>query len=151
MCPTSAFESSFPFLPNWFWQLWTQLASCMNQEMLNLSKLFILFRLEDIRIFLLPCRLHVIKFVSDLLHVDGFLRVLRFPPLIKLIMKYCWNCVKHHKPKTICARISKALIIFLPLHLTENYDKNYIFSIANIPLSINVHAFLTYKINASQP
>jgi len=28
---------------------------------------------------------YVIKFVSDLLHVGGFLRVLRFPPPIKLI------------------------------------------------------------------
>jgi hypothetical protein len=27
---------------------------------------------------------YVIKFVSDLLQVSGFLRVLRFPPLIKL-------------------------------------------------------------------
>jgi hypothetical protein len=27
---------------------------------------------------------YVIKFVSDLLHVDGFLQVLRFPPPIKL-------------------------------------------------------------------
>ena len=30
---------------------------------------------------------YVIKFVSDLLQVSGFLRVLRFPPPIKL--KYC--------------------------------------------------------------
>ena len=30
-------------------------------------------------------QLYVIKFVSDLLQVGGFLRVLRFPPQIKLI------------------------------------------------------------------
>jgi hypothetical protein len=36
---------------------------------------------------------YVIKFVSDLRQVGGFLRVLRFPPLIKLTatiyLKYC--------------------------------------------------------------
>jgi hypothetical protein len=31
-----------------------------------------------------PIQHHVIKFVSDLLHVGGFLRVLQFPPTIKL-------------------------------------------------------------------
>jgi len=38
-----------------------------------------------------PCSIqhYVIKFVSDLLQVGGFLRVLRFPPPIKL--KYCWK------------------------------------------------------------
>ena len=30
-------------------------------------------------------QLYVIKFVSDLRQVDGFFRVLRFPPPIKLI------------------------------------------------------------------
>ena len=38
---------------------------------------------------------YVIKFVSDLQQVGGFLRVLRFPPPIKLTatiwLKYCWN------------------------------------------------------------
>jgi hypothetical protein len=32
---------------------------------------------------------YVIKFVSDLRQVDGFLRVLRFPPPIKLIAMVC--------------------------------------------------------------
>jgi hypothetical protein len=31
---------------------------------------------------------YVIKFVSDLLQVGGFLRVLRFPPPIKLSTRY---------------------------------------------------------------
>jgi hypothetical protein len=35
---------------------------------------------------------YVIKFVSDLWQVSGFLRVLRFPPQIKLTAtKYCWK------------------------------------------------------------
>jgi hypothetical protein len=34
-----------------------------------------------------PIQHHVIKFVSDLLHVGGFLRVLQFPPTIKLTTK----------------------------------------------------------------
>jgi hypothetical protein len=38
---------------------------------------------------------YVIKFVSDLLQVSGFLRVLRFLPSIKLTttiwLKYCWK------------------------------------------------------------
>jgi hypothetical protein len=45
---------------------------------------------------------YVIKLVSDLRQVGGFLRVLRFPPLIKP-PRYNWNIVesgvKHHKPK----------------------------------------------------
>ena len=45
---------------------------------------------------------YVIKFVSDLQLVGGFLRVLRFPPPIKLTPRYSWNIVesdvKHHKP-----------------------------------------------------
>ena len=36
----------------------------------------------DDEVFLI--QLYVIKFVSDLQHVGGFLRVLRFPPPIKL-------------------------------------------------------------------
>jgi hypothetical protein len=38
---------------------------------------------------------YVIKFVSDLWHVDGFLWVLGFPPPTKLtvtiLLKYCWK------------------------------------------------------------
>ena len=44
---------------------------------------------------------YVIKFVSVLWQVGGFLRVLRFPPTIKLTAMYDWNIVgsgvKHHK------------------------------------------------------
>ena len=44
---------------------------------------------------------YVIKFVSDLRQVSGFLRLLRFPPPIKLTPQYNWNIVesdvKHHK------------------------------------------------------
>jgi hypothetical protein len=44
---------------------------------------------------------YVIKFVSDLLQVGGFLWVLRFSPPIRL-PRYNWNIVesgvKHHKP-----------------------------------------------------
>jgi hypothetical protein len=45
---------------------------------------------------------YVIKFVSDLRQVGGFLRVLRFPPPIKLTPRYNWDNVEsgvqHHKP-----------------------------------------------------
>ena len=48
---------------------------------------------------------YVIKFVSDLRQVCGFLLVLRFPP-----PRYNWNisesCIKHHKPlycKNMCS------------------------------------------------
>ena len=44
---------------------------------------------------------YVIKFVSDLRQVYGFLRILRFLPPIKLTSRYYWNIVekgvKHHK------------------------------------------------------
>ena len=39
---------------------------------------------------------YVIKFVSDLRHVSGFLRVLLFPPPIK--QKFVESCIKHHSP-----------------------------------------------------
>ena len=45
---------------------------------------------------------YVIKFVSDLLQVGGFLPVLRFPPPINWPTRYNWNIVesgiKHNKP-----------------------------------------------------
>ena len=48
---------------------------------------------------------YVIKFVSDLRHVGGFLCVLRFPPPIKYPPRYNWNIVesvvKHHNPKPL--------------------------------------------------
>ena len=46
---------------------------------------------------------YVVKLVSDLRQVNGFLQVLWFPPLIKLAttisLKYFESGVKHHKPK----------------------------------------------------
>ena len=46
---------------------------------------------------------YVIKFVSHLLQVSGFLRILQFQPPIKLTTTYNWNIiessVKHHKIK----------------------------------------------------
>jgi hypothetical protein len=46
---------------------------------------------------------YVIRFVSDLRQVGGFLLVLRFPPPIKLtakiLLKYCESGVKYQKPK----------------------------------------------------
>ena len=45
---------------------------------------------------------YVIELVSDLRQVSVFFRVLRFPPLIKLTVRYNWNIiksgVKHHNP-----------------------------------------------------
>jgi len=50
-------------------------------------------------------QLDVIKFVSDLQQVGGFLRVLQFPPPIKLTAIYNWSIdeggVKHHNPNNI--------------------------------------------------
>jgi hypothetical protein len=44
---------------------------------------------------------YVIKFVSDLWQVGGYLQDLRFPPPIKLTPQYNWNIVesgaKHHQ------------------------------------------------------
>ena len=39
---------------------------------------------------------YVIKFVSDLRHVSGFLQVLLFSPPIK--QKFVESCIKHHNP-----------------------------------------------------
>ena len=44
---------------------------------------------------------YVIKFVSDLQQLEGFLLFLRFPPPIKLTaaiyLIYCWKCSRHHQ------------------------------------------------------
>ena len=50
---------------------------------------------------------YVIKFVSDLRQIGGFLRVLRFPPPIKLTPQYNWNIVKYHKPNPLKQTIMK--------------------------------------------
>jgi hypothetical protein len=44
-------------------------------------------------------QLYVIKFISDLRQVGGFLRVLRHPPPIQLTVRYNWNIVERgHSP-----------------------------------------------------
>ena len=47
---------------------------------------------------------YVIKFVSDLRQVGGFLKILQFPPPIKWLPRYNWNTVqsvvKHHNPNS---------------------------------------------------
>ena len=63
---------------------------------------------------------YVIKFVSDLRQVGGFLRILRFPPPIKLTPhnlteKLLKSYVKHHKPNPIIMYISDSRIIVLIL------------------------------------
>jgi hypothetical protein len=59
---------------------------------------------------------YVINFVSDLRQLGGFLRVLRFPPPIKLTPRYNWNIVesgiKHHQ-----TNIKQELIIPAPTKL----------------------------------
>ena len=44
---------------------------------------------------------YVIKFVSDLRQVGGFLQILQFPPPIKLTARYNWKIIesgiKHHQ------------------------------------------------------
>ena len=56
-----------------------------------------------------PIQHYVIKFVSDLRQVDGFLRVLRFPPPIKLtttiteiLLKVALNTINQPILKSFC-------------------------------------------------
>ena len=66
----------------------------------------------------------VIKFVSDLRHVGGFLRVLRFPPPIFLPPQYSWNIaesgVKQHSPSFLAMQfyiipLSQGFVLTVPL------------------------------------
>jgi len=45
---------------------------------------------------------YVIRFANDSRQIDGFFRVLRYPPTVKLTSRYNWNIVesgvKHHSP-----------------------------------------------------
>jgi hypothetical protein len=63
---------------------------------------------------------YVVKFVSDLRQVSGFLQIFRFPPPIKLTTRYHWNIVengiKYQKPNQTC---SCSLVFLLPK--TLNY------------------------------
>jgi hypothetical protein len=92
---------------------------------------------------------YVIKFVSDLRQVGGYLRLLRFPPPIKLTPQYNWNIVesdiKHHKPNPLKKRFwnitnviftrKEAMMfeirnILFPSSILDNntkIDKTYIF------------------------
>ena len=59
---------------------------------------------------------YVIKFVSDLRQVSGFIRVLRFPPAINLTAwRYSWNIVecgvKHHNPNPLFCQITNYHVI----------------------------------------
>ena len=60
---------------------------------------------------------YVIKFVSDLRQVCGFIRVLQFPPSIKLTATKNWNIVesgaKHHKPNHLLVIILSVLLHLL--------------------------------------
>ena len=69
---------------------------------------------------------YVIKFVSVLRQVGGFLRVLRFPPPIKLTatIRYNWNfvesVVKHHKPSFGHCIVCPLSIYIFRLHIFGN-------------------------------
>ena len=64
--------------------------------------------------------------------VGGFLRVVWFPPPIKLPTRYNWNIVesgaKHHNPKPINILFLKAISIFL------NHQYILLYLILNTPL-----------------
>ena len=91
---------------------------------------------------------YVIKFVGDLRQVSGYLRVLWFPPSIKLTPQYNWNIVdsdvKHHKPNPLKKQLwnitnvistrKEAMMfeirILFPFSILDNnakIDKTYIF------------------------
>ena len=69
---------------------------------------------------------YVIKFVSDLRHVGGFLRVLRFPPPTKQTATI-YNCnivesgIKHHKPTNQTINLTG----YLPKTLNILSDTNW--------------------------
>jgi hypothetical protein len=75
--------------------------------------------------------LYVIKFVSDLRQVDGFLRLPRFPPPKKL---YEWNIVesgvKHHKStnesilKILVGTV--AAMLSLPIRMRQGVPDSWI-------------------------
>ena len=64
---------------------------------------------------------HVIKFISHLRHVSGFLWVLMFPPPIKLMpwYSYNWNIVesgvKHHQTNNARCMIYSLLLVLSSL------------------------------------
>ena len=67
---------------------------------------------------------YVIKFVSDLRQVSGFLQVLWFPPQKYWQPRYNWNInesdIKHHKPN-----LNQTFkIIWLPIFEYDGYSRN---------------------------
>jgi hypothetical protein len=68
---------------------------------------------------------YVIKFVSDLRQVCGFIRVLRFPPQKNWLPRYNWNIVEsgvtHHKLNsvTLASQMSNFWVLFW-----YSYSKN---------------------------
>jgi hypothetical protein len=88
---------------------------------------------------------YVIKFVSDLQQVGGFLRVLRFPPPIKLTatiwLKYCWNATLNiikqtNKHTRYSCDILDIPVIFL-------WHTRYSCDILDIPVTYSI--FLWYS------
>ena len=80
---------------------------------------------------------YVIKFVSDLRQVCGFLWLLRFPPPKYWPSQYYWNTdesgVKHHKPKPTLIKIYRKLyeinkihkgLILIACHLIHVFNIN---------------------------
>ena len=88
---------------------------------------------------------YVIKFVSDLQQIGGFLRVLRFPPPIKLTatiwLKYCWNATLNiikqtNKHTRYSCDILDIPVIFL-------WHTRYSCDILDIPVTYSI--FLWYS------
>ena len=79
---------------------------------------------------------NVIKFLSDLRQVGGFLRVLLFPPPIHDISEIVESDVKHHKPiiqfppikKNICGRFFLIIISKVVRYIGRNVNFPFYFS-----------------------
>ena len=76
--------------------------------------------------------MYVIKFVSDLRQVNGFLQVLRFSPQENLPPCNNWNIVEsginHYKPTNQPTNqpISNTFVVSdLPVYQEESYDDKY--------------------------
>ena len=104
---------------SWSWSYGSWIYNYLYNQCLSPLKLWVQ------TLFMERCMQHyVIKFVSDLRQVSGFLRVLRFPPPIKLTaIRYNWHIVesgiKHHKPYFTCFRqliclLTHPIATFLP-------------------------------------
>jgi len=65
---------------------------------------------------------YVIKFVSDLRQVGGFLRILRFPPPIKLIEKL--KVVLNTITRTLTPKLYKCVFLLL-LCFSQNLGSTY--------------------------